>query len=140
MLEEHAVVVALVENGQVLVATQRQSGCGSCQSKTSCGAKALNNTTLQQTMNADANGHSLAINDVVVLGMAESIIWQGMLQLYVWPLIALSVGGVLGQYLAGELGAVIGAIVGLSVSLWAVAWRTQREQNNYLPIVIKKLV
>ncbi|MBK7298954.1 MAG: SoxR reducing system RseC family protein [Moraxellaceae bacterium] len=76
----------------------------------------------------------------ILLVVADSVIWQGMLLLYVWPLMALIVGGVLGQVVAGELGAMMGAFSGLFFSLLSVRWRTQREHDNYLPIVIKKLI
>ena len=102
MLEERGIVVAVAENGQVSVVTQRQSACGSCQSETSCGTNLLaNSSKQQQTIVVNANGHHLAINDVVLLVVADSVIWQGMLLLYVWPLMALIVGGVLGQVVAG---------------------------------------
>lgn len=141
MLEERGIVVAVAENGQVSVVTQRQSACGSCQSETSCGTNLLaDSSKQQQTIVVNANGHHLAINDVVLLVVADSVIWQGMLLLYVWPLMALIVGGVLGQVVAGELGAMMGAFSGLFLSLLSVRWRTQREHDNYLPIVIKKLI
>lgn len=140
MLEERGIVLAIAENGQVSVVTQRQSACGSCQSKTSCGTNLLNNSSAQQqTMTVNANGHHLAVDDVVLLAIDESVVWLGMLQLYVWPLIALIVGAVLGQVVAGELGAMIGAFSGLILSLLSVRWLAQREHDNYLPIVIKKL-
>jgi sigma-E factor negative regulatory protein RseC len=140
MLEERGVVVAMAENGQVFVATQRQSACGNCQSEKSCGTNLLANSSAQrQTMTVNANGYSLAIDDVVLLAIDESVVWLGMLQLYVWPLTALILGAILGQSLAGEIGAMIGAFGCLILSLWSVRWRTQRENDNYLPIVIKKL-
>lgn len=141
MLEERGVVVEVAENGEVFVATQRQSACGNCQSEKSCGTNLLNNSTSQQqVMSVNANGHSLAIDDVVLLAIDESVVWLGMLQLYVLPLIALIVGGVLGQIVAGEMAAMIGAFGCLILSLLSVRWRTQREHDNYLPIVIKKLI
>lgn len=140
MLEERGIVVAIAENGQVSVVTQRQSACGGCQSETSCGTSLLaDSSQQQQAVVVNANGHRLAIHDVVLLAVAESVIWQGMLLLYVWPLIALIVGAVLGQFIAGELGAMMGALSGLVLSLLSVRWLVQREHDNYLPIVIKKL-
>ena len=35
MLEERGIVVAIAENGQVSVVTERQSGCGNCQNEKS---------------------------------------------------------------------------------------------------------
>jgi sigma-E factor negative regulatory protein RseC len=141
MLEERGIVVAIAENGQVSVVTQRQSACGNCQSQQACGTHVLNNHKLQhQTITVNSNGHQLAINDVVLLAIDESVIWLGLLQLYVLPLIALILGAVLGQSLAGEKGAIIGAFGGGVLSLLSVRWRTQRENDNYLPIVIKKLI
>ena len=91
-------------------------------------------------VSVNTNGHSLAIDDVVLLAIDESVVWFGMLQLYVWPLMALIIGGILGQSLSGEIGAMIGAFGCLILSLLSVRWRTQREHDNYLPIVIKKLI
>ena len=48
MLEERGVVVAIAENGQVSVVTERQSGCGNCQHEKSCGTNVLNNSSAQQ--------------------------------------------------------------------------------------------
>lgn len=140
MLEEHGVVVEIAENGQIFVSTQRQSACGNCQSEKSCGTNLLNNNAAQQqTMMVNTNGHQLVKGDVVLLAIDESVVWQGILLLYVWPLFALVVGAIWGDKLAGDLGAIMGAFSGLTLALTTAHWRTQREQDNYLPIVIKKL-
>ncbi len=140
MLEERGVVVEVTEQGIVSVLTQRQSACGQCQNEKACSSQLLTSSSKsQQTTIVNANGLLLAKGDEVLLGVSEVMVWRGLLQLYIWPLVALTTGGIGGEKIANELGAIVGSFMCLALALWSVRWLTQRDSDNYLPIVIKKL-
>lgn len=82
---------------------------------------------------------TLAVGDTVLLGMEEGILWQGMLRLYLSPLLLMATLGMSGQALAGEPGAIMGALAGLAAGLgWARDRSSAQLADKYLPIVMKK--
>ena len=141
MLEESATVVEVAPDGRVWVETVRRSGCGNCQTDSSCGSGQLLTSRQQpHPLQAAANGHVLAKGDRVLLGIAEDTVWQGLCLLYVMPLVLLAAGGLSGQWLAGETGAVAGVAAGVILGLLAARrWSAQQQPDKYLPIVIKRL-
>lgn len=138
MLEQQATVVNIDDQGGVWVFATRQSACGACEQKTACHTPSVL-TAPSSSVKVQANNYPLIIGDEVLISIAEQTIWHGLLYLYVYPLLALLVGALLGQYLAGELGAILGAIGLTALVLLHVKQLTQQQNDNYLPTVIKKL-
>ena len=139
MANQRATVVEIDPQHGVWVAVARLSACGACQQKSTCGSSSMLNSESTLTIQVDANQHLLQIGDSVDLYIAENTLWKGLIYLYLVPLLALVLGALLGQYMAGELGAVTASIVMSIVALVLVKRLTQTQKHNYLPIVIKKL-
>lgn len=139
MANQRATVVEIDPQHGVWVAVARLSACGACQQKTACSSSSMLNSASTLTIQVDANQHLLQIGDSVDLYIAENTLWKGLIYLYLVPLLALVLGALLGQYMAGELGAVTASIVMSIVALVLVKRLTQTQKHNYLPIVIKKL-
>lgn len=137
MLEESGVVVAVASGDRVWVETRRQGPCGGCGEGVSCGSGLLARDNPRILARHD--GMTLAVGDTVLLGMDEGILWQGMLRLYLSPLLLMATLGMSGQALAGEPGAIMGALAGLAAGLgWARDRSSAQLADKYLPIVMKK--
>ncbi|MCB1657785.1 MAG: SoxR reducing system RseC family protein [Pseudomonadales bacterium] len=139
MANQRATVVEIDPQHRVWVAVARMSACGACQQKTACSSSSMLNSGATQKIQVNANQHLLQIGDSVDIYIAENTLWKGLIYLYLVPLLALVLGALLGQYMAGELGAVTASIVMSIVALVLVKRLTQTQKHNYLPIVIKKL-
>lgn len=139
MANQRATVVEIDPQHRVWVAVARMSACGACQQKTACSSSSMLNSGATQKIQVNANQHLLHIGDSVDIYIAENTLWKGLIYLYLVPLLALVLGALLGQYMAGELGAVTASIVMSIVALVLVKRLTQTQKHNYLPIVIKKL-
>jgi len=98
MIKEQALVIA-VEEHAVLVQTQRTSTCGSCESKQGCGtavlAKGMGQGTTRLRIQTDLD---VKVGDRVILAIDESALLIGSLLIYLLPLLALILGGLLGDY------------------------------------------
>jgi sigma-E factor negative regulatory protein RseC len=140
MLEESGVVVAVASGDRVWVETRRQGPCGGCGEGVSCGSGLLARPARDNPrILARHDGMTLAVGDTVLLGMEEGILWQGMLRLYLSPLLLMATLGMSGQALAGEPGAIMGALAGLAAGLgWARDRSSAQLADKYLPIVMKK--
>ena len=138
MLEQQATVVNIDANNDVWVLAARQSACGSCQQSEQCHPSSVL-TAPSLAIQVKKNQHDLKIGDEVVIEIAEKTLWHGLFYLYVYPLGALVVGAMLGQFLSEEWGAVIMASVCFMMALVHVTQLTQHQNDNYLPTVIKKL-
>jgi len=105
VIEEHALVVALNAEG-VWVETQRRSVCGSCAVNKGCGtatlAKVLGNKR-SQVRALNPKSTSVTVGDEVIIGINEQALVRGSLAVYIVPLLALFVFGVLGQMLGTQL-------------------------------------
>lgn len=140
MIEENGIVVALAADGHARVRVSRRSACGGCQSGPSCGTGLLGKPSREEAeIEVRLAGFEVRVGDVVTLGVAPSILWRGLVLLYLWPLACLAAGGITGQALAGEAGAAAGSVLGLGAGLWLSGrWSRAQRQDKNLPIVIKK--
>lgn len=141
MLEERGRVVA-VEAGAVWVETQRRGSCGQCEAQASCGTGIWQQALRPRAHHLRARTGALqpALGDWVVLGVADGVVLQGALVLYLVPLVALVLGAGLGQWLGGrEWISIVGAVAGLGLGLVAVRWRSRWEagQAERQPVVLR---
>lgn len=98
MIEKQALVIA-VEQGFVVLQTSGVSACGNCASKSGCGSSTLVSNVrstgpeirLATTLNID-------VGDTVVLGIYELALIKGVMLLYLFPLLAMLIGGIVGDY------------------------------------------
>lgn len=152
MIKEHAQVIALDENNDVWVETQRRSACGQCAANKGCGtatlAKVLGNKRSRvRTLNPNAT--SVAVGDEVVIGINEQALVRGSLAIYAAPLLSLFVFGLLGQVLSAQLlmtnHDILPIVLGLSGLLLGFVWvrRFTREIANderYQPVLIRRVL
>ncbi len=106
MIEQYAQVLA-VEHDSVLIVTQRQSGCQSCDVKGGCGTSLIGRLFPQRPQQqlrlplGDLSSPPTP-GDRVIIGIDETHLHSSTLSLYVIPLIGLLGGAVAGSLL-GEM-------------------------------------
>jgi len=152
MIEEHAQVIALDQNNDVWVETQRRSACGQCAANKGCGtatlAKVLGNKRSQvRTLNPKAI--LLAVGDEVIIGINEQALVRGSLAVYTAPLLSLFIFGVLGQVLSEQLlmtnQDILPIVLGLSGLLLGFLWVRQftrgiADDARYQPVLIRRVL
>lgn len=137
MIEENAIVTAI--HGEFAqVETQRQSSCGSCEAKSSCGTSALakvfgNRRNLVEVLNPIG----AVPGDRVVVGLDESALTRASLVFYMLPLFSLLVSAIFGQWLAELLNfksteplSIFCGLLGLLSGLYWLKGFARRNRRN----------
>lgn len=151
MIEEHAQVVSL-DGDEVWVETQRRSACGQCAANKGCGTavlgKVLGNKRSQvRVLNPKAK--KVSIGDEVIVGIEEQALVQGSLAVYVVPLIALFLFGLLGDVLATQLNVVnpdifvsVIGLLGLALGfVWVKRFTSGiSSDSRYQPILLHRVL
>lgn len=122
MIEETAQIVALTDDG-VWVETQRRSACGQCAANKGCGTATLsrvlgNKRSRVKVLNPQER--SVSVGDEVVIGIDEQALVRGSLAIYMAPLLALFVFGILGQTLAIQFVVINPDIVVIGFSIFGL--------------------
>lgn len=140
MLIQQAVIVKIDEQG-IWVRAARQSACGNCQQQKSCQQSSdwLKNSAQSSLILVSASQLGVNIGDTVEIAMPEQQLWQGLIYLYILPLLALTLGAIIGQWYAQEIGAVLFSACAFVVSLVSIHYTQQRQHDNCLPIISKKI-
>jgi len=152
MIEEHAQVVALDQNNDVWVETQRRSACGQCAANKGCGtatlAKVLGNKRSKvRALNPQAT--LVAVGDEVIIGINEQALVRGSLAVYTVPLLALFVFGFLGQALSVQLlmtnQDILPIVFGLLGLLLGFVWvrrftRAIKDNDQYQPVLLRRVL
>jgi sigma-E factor negative regulatory protein RseC len=151
MIEEHAQVVAL-DKGNVWVETQRRSACGQCAANKGCGTATLskvlgNKRSRVRTLNPKAT--HVSVGDEVVIGINEQALVRGSLAIYMVPLLALFVFGLLGQALSRQLLmenpdmlSIIFGLLGLGLGfVWVRRFtRIIAADERYQPVLLRRVL
>jgi sigma-E factor negative regulatory protein RseC len=150
MIEQTARVIS-VEGDWVSVATERQSGCQSCDVKSGCGTSLIGQLfpqRPQQQLRLPLGQLSSAprAGDRVIIGIDEAYLQSSTLLLYAVPLLGLLLGAVAGAYLGGRPGSPLGGepmsimlgLLGLSLALF-VTRQTAGRRTGHLPRAVKIL-
>jgi sigma-E factor negative regulatory protein RseC len=140
MLIQQAVIAKIDEQG-VWVSAMRQSACGNCQQQRSCQQSSdwLKNSAQSSLILVSVSQLAVNIGDTVEIAMPEQQLWQGLIYLYVLPLLALTFGAMIGQCYAQEIGAVFFSVCAFVGSLVSIHYTQQRQHDNCLPIISKKI-
>lgn len=137
MIEESAIVTATREEF-ALVETERQTSCGSCEAKSSCGTSALakvfgNRRNIVEVLNPIG----AVPGDRVIVGLDESALTRVSFLFYILPLISLLFGAFFGQWLAEVFNfqsteplSIICGLLGLATGLYWLKGFVSRNQNN----------
>jgi sigma-E factor negative regulatory protein RseC len=122
VIREMGEVVGLFKGG-VMVETSRASGCSSCSSQKGCGISVLQDVFGRHHHQVTAHSDlPLRIGDQVQLVLPASALIEAALLMYLFPLIALVVGAVIGQTVFGaNVFAILGGVMGFILSLLFIA-------------------
>ncbi|MBQ8536234.1 MAG: SoxR reducing system RseC family protein [Clostridia bacterium] len=111
--------VIAIEKGRLLVEFCRPTACekcGGCEG----GQKA------RMLVKGQAN-----IGDWVVVSLPTAQVMKASAMAYLWPLVALMAGLVIGNSLGGNVGALIGGIGGLALAMIAIRlWDVKRKKES----------
>lgn len=137
MMFETGRVVA-VERDSLWVETVRQSTCGNCVVRKSCGHSLINGMSdgRRSYIRVLPGEHDLAdcaVNDQVRIGIPESTILRGSAVVYIVPLLAMLSGAFAAASLRQgdqDLIAVAGALGGFILGLVAVRWHAWRHRGD----------
>jgi sigma-E factor negative regulatory protein RseC len=146
MLEEFGVVVEASEQ-YAWVQTQRNTSCGHCKSKGSCGTASLAQVLGQKYTEVRVENHLAAkIGDNVIIGLEEQALVTTSLAAYLIPLISLFIMAIGYESLAPYLGlpssetfTVIAGFIGLGLGLVAVKYLSQyfAHHAQYQPVLLR---
>ncbi len=151
MIEEHAQVVAF-EGEDIWVETQRRSACGQCAANKGCGtatlAKVLGNKRNRvRVLNPKAT--KVSIGDEIVVGIEEQALVRGSLAIYIAPLLALFLFGLLGDVLATQFNmaqpdilVIIFGLFGLGLGFaWVKRFtRVISDDSRYQPVLLHRVL
>jgi sigma-E factor negative regulatory protein RseC len=102
MIEETAIAID-IDGENITVESEIKSACSGCQQVDNCGsgqvAKAFPQHKLTLTLTTDL---PLSIGDSVIIGLSEKHLLRSAWQVYVWPLMGLIIGAILGQWLVEQ--------------------------------------
>ncbi|WP_237058754.1 SoxR reducing system RseC family protein [Microbulbifer sediminum] len=142
MHEEHGRVVA-IESGAIWVETIQRSACGGCAARSGCGTGALGDylsrsTRIRVALNS-WDDERISLNDTAIIGIPERALSVGALIVYLVPLVSLVLAAMVGESLAGEIGAIAGAVAGLMAGAVVVRWYSRRNAANpfYAPVLLR---
>lgn len=151
MIEEFAKVVAF-DGDDVWVETQRQSACGQCAANKGCGTATLakvlgNKRTRVRVLNPRST--KVSIGDEIVVGIEEQALVRGSLAIYLAPLLALFLSGLLADVLAGQLNIakpeifiIIISLIGLGLGfVWVKRFsRVISSDSRYQPVLLHRVL
>lgn len=144
MIEEQAVVIEAGE-GTAWLETQRRSVCGQCAVNKGCGTSVLAQVMGNRRSRVRAiDPIGVQAGQTVRIGIEEGAFLRGSLALYMLPLLALFLGGLLGEVLATGLGitqewpALLGAVAGGGAGFYWLRQFSQRilHDRRYQPVVL----
>jgi len=146
MLEEDALIVDL-EDGFIWVEAMSQSSCNHCSANQGCGT-----ASLQKWFNRSpnrlrmANKPGFSVGDKVVIGIPEQALVKGSLMIYMFPLLALIAGAMLGALVNDWLGwdfkevaSIIAGFASFAVCFRSIQRYTLKFANraDYQPILLR---
>jgi sigma-E factor negative regulatory protein RseC len=140
MIETQAKVVA-ISNNQVRVTAQRQTGCQSCQSQSSCGTSSLAKLFRVQEIVLDlpAPEWPLVPGDSVTLGTEESRFLRQIAWTYVPALFGFFLSLFVAKFFAiNGLSSGVLALGALGLGFLVTRIHMARYGANYLPTILKQ--
>ena len=146
MAIEEGIVFKLGEAGAgtAWVRTTRSSACASCSSRDSCHLEGDGGAGIEMTVEA-LNLANAKVGDRIVLNIKTANLLKATFLLYVFPILAMIAGALLGQTMAGSRGgdpsswaALTGFLFfGLAFIIIRLADRRLSSNANYKPVIVK---
>lgn len=116
-----------------------QSGCGRCHETGGCGGQNLSQALCSKPKHYRvANPKQLPVGSEVHVILGLAAVRQSATLAYVLPLLALILGAMLGQAVAGELAAILGALLGIVLS-WLYLRQQQQQQQHQQDVPLGNL-
>lgn len=145
MIEEQGRVVEIDSEG-VWIEVSKQSACASCSARAGCGQRLLAERSADKRVVICVENPSqlgVAVDDQVVVGIAEGAFMKASLALYLIPLMALILSAGVADWLQAAEGIVAAAgLAGLLGGLFAVRFisRNWHRAREYHPVLMRTVV
>ena len=144
MIEEEAVVTR-VEGTRVAVEKERKSACSSCEQSCASGVTGKLFGTKTVSLWATATGE-FKPGDRVIVGLKEDALVQGAFLIYLFPLLGLFLGALLGNAIAMQTGTLsadllsaTGGVAGMAIFLAGVRFSRFRQGADSQPVILRKI-
>lgn len=145
MMQEVAKVVSW-RSGWAVVEVEMKSACNHCATQESCGTSAVAKafSAKKQTFSVPCEKECQP-NDLLQLGLPESVILKAAALVYLLPLIGLFAGALLAQFLTGlvdlesELFTIGLAVIGSVLAWWLAKRQAKHLEESSAPIVLRNL-
>lgn len=137
MAKHIGIVIQTKADGSARVAADRKGACGGCDHRGGGCHSCLSRANRMESM--AVNSVDAGVGDLVVLKMATSRLFSGVVMLYLFPVLGLLVGAFTGDWAAGPVGAVFGALFGLAVGYGFLITldRTEAVRHRWMPTITR---
>ncbi len=141
MATEEGIVFKINTPGKAWVRTTRSSACESCSSRHACQGEASGKEMEVEAINtADAR-----VGDHILLNFKTTSLLKATFLLYIFPILAMLAGALLGQHIAQTRGSDPSAMAalfaflffGLAFVVIRIAGRRLAKDNSYRPEILK---
>ena len=148
MIEENAQVIE-IKGDKLILQTQRQSACGSCEANKACGTSLLSKVVGQKFTRFQAdNSINAKVGDTVVVGLPEDALLKGSMVMYIIPILGMLVFALLADFLLAavmqnrDLMIAVTAIMGLVSGSFISKWYFSSHDRAHLfaPVVLRKIL
>lgn len=140
MIKEWATVISW-QQGVAVLRCETPSSCGQCQSRSRCGATALNALGPQAAHQLEiAVAQPLQPNQRVEIGISEVTLLRAAFMVYMLPLFGVILAGGLAQWwLGSDIAATLGAIAGGGLGFLAARRMAKRDDapSHHQPIILQ---
>lgn len=148
MIEESVRVIE-VQGDSLLLEAQTQSSCGSCQAKTHCGTATLSSVLGKKFVRFSVpNTVNAKVGDELIVGLPEKSLLSASFLVYLLPLLAMMVSGLIVDSWLAEDTALRDLLV-FAVSLTgfaaAIGWlrhyfSSEQTARNHTPVILRKTI
>ena len=133
MIETRAIVISL-EGEEALVEATQGGDCGNCDSENGCGNGKLSKLFSSKPRRFRVrNGASAQVGTIVQVTLAEGVLLRSALVMYIFPLIFLLFGTMLGEHWSNDMSNIdarsaIGGLIGLSLGFVLAKFASSRQR------------
>jgi sigma-E factor negative regulatory protein RseC len=141
MAKTNSIVVRLMENGKAEVVAEQKGSCGSCSSAHSCHTS----KSAMKVKTTVINPVGAGPGDMVAIDISTSKLLKSMALVYLFPVMGLVTGAVIGSNMAGSLsmsetaGAVLFGGICLAIGFVSVIFfsKVMASKDAYTPVITR---
>lgn len=144
-MQERVWEVVAVEGEWAWVMPLAVPTCGHCGAGDGCGISLWGRWLRRRPVEVKArNPIGARVGEQVAVGLEDAGLLRLAAMAYLFPTLALILGGALGEHLgasAGQLGSILGAVGGLSLALWGLRFYSVRltHRSELHPLILRRL-